>query len=332
MNDFSDVLVINDHARCGVFGEPVLWTYLIEDLGCRYADLRSMGAANVEDLREKVRARYLAAHERPRLVVQNATFHPLFFPEIPTVAMLQDDFRTMGGCSVTQDPILDHAFSVVTNTQAVRSSYSERAWKTQVIPIGVDTWFWDEGPAVRSKRLAFVGDATATKGFALAAAVVEQLGFEWEVDWIFKRQNASVPRGRVFVNVRREAVREILQAASVMLVTSPVETQCIAACEALACGAMVVSRPVGIFVGWNRPGAIVVPSPTAERLASACLVADACRSEEPAAPRDALFAAELTREVTVARWREVLSRALEGGSAPCIANSNPNAAADPTPT
>lgn len=310
-----DLLVINDHVVSGVFGEPTLWNLLL-DLGGVACDLRTERVGCVAELRAAARERYA-----PRLVIQNATFHPLFFPDRPTIALLQDNFRAMGGCSETQDPILDHATRVVVPSESVLTSYPERRAKARVIPIGVNTSWWSPAAAAADRRptMLFVGDATAVKGYALAAEVARQLPDDWRFIWIFKRHAARPPRsGVVMTGVGRDEVRQAMRESTVMVVTSPVETQCVAACEALACDLPVVARPVGVFADWPRArpaewnGVTVVdahPSREVAEFVDSVIRSDRMGRAMPGEARAALLASDLTTERTRAAWREVIEEA-----------------------
>ncbi|HUH20814.1 MAG TPA: hypothetical protein VLZ09_03005, partial [Gaiellaceae bacterium] len=86
---------------------------------------------------------------------------------------------------------------------------------------------------------------------------------------------------------------------------SPVETQCLAALEAMACAVPVVMRPTGAFSDWRPKSFFGVDGSSVEAFDAALRNArTACREIDPRA--DLLAAERFTIPAMLASWRELL--------------------------
>lgn len=330
---FNDVCVLNDYALRGRHGEPVLWTHLIERLGCSYHDCPSTGARDGKMLRELVRA--LPA--RPRLFVQNASWTPPHAggPE-PYVAVLMDNLRGLkDDRALSQAMVLDHAEAIVANSDHFRADYPEFASKMTIIPLGVDASFFSRELAVVDmpvpsgtrteipispgdrarassgrRRAIFVGDATAQKGWLKIVALAEM---REDLDWTFVLKSfveRLMPPGRLEVHVPPEKVRDLLCASDIFILGSTCEGGSQAPLEAMACGLPVVMPPAGDFATWKPASYFEVAAPydgrAFDRALSKCL-------ETPCTPReDLLSAGRYDVDSVVARWRALLKGILNG--------------------
>lgn len=306
----AGVRIVNDTLG-GRFGEPTLWSILATQLGLDAQDCSSLGVRLGDWDGLKERCWQLA---RPRLGVQNATWAKHFTAgDAPYVALLQDNIRRMWNDPVPQHPTLELARVIVCNGPLIRGDYEKdypRArWVT--IPLGIDEKFWRAWTHERPARLrvVFVGDGGAHKGWehvqALAAA-------RRDLDWTFVCKQVGVGArelGEVIFHATREQVREALQRADVFVLASPVETQCLAALEAMACGLPIVMPATGVFADW-RPPSFFEAYPQDVKLFGAALDR-ALASRQSVDPRgDLLAARRFTVGDMVASWRALLEEVL----------------------
>lgn len=304
----SDVFVINDRARRGAHGEPTLWTLLIERLGCAVVE-----CSEGEDAKA-MRARARRTPTRPKLWIQNASWNPPFAGgREPYVAVLMDDLRGLKDeRAAAQVEVLARAAAIVVNSEALKASYSEFAAKITVIPLGVDTEFWQRPvgshgiPLTSRKRVVFVGDSTAQKGWM---KVVSLASAREDLDWTFVLKSLVeklMPPGRLEVAVPRERVRALLCNADAFILGSTCEGGSQAPLEAMACGLPVVMPPAGDFATWKPRSYFEVAPPYDARAMGVAL--DRCLAANwPIDPRDDLLkAGRYTLDAVEAAWRALL--------------------------
>jgi len=330
---FTDICVLNDYALRGRHDERVIWSHLIERLGCSFMDCPSTGAKDGKALREAAKA----APGRPRLWIQNASWSP---PHAggrePYVAVLMDNLRRLkDDRAVSQTMALDHAEAIVANSEHFREDYPEFSEKMAVIPLGVDVEFFSRDAAVVDtlfpsgtrtdvpispgdrargisgrRRAIFVGDATAQKGWLKIVALAEM---REDLDWTFVLKSfveRLMPPGRLEVHVPPEKVRDLLCASDVFVLGSTCEGGSQAPLEAMACGLPVVMPPAGDFATWKPKSYFEVSAPfdgrCFDRALTKCL-------ETPGDPRrDLLAAGRYDVTSVVARWRALLEGILDG--------------------
>jgi glycosyltransferase involved in cell wall biosynthesis len=332
----NEVCVLNDYALRGRHGEKVIWSHLIERLGCSFMDCPSTGTKDGKALREFCRALVPGTVNRPRLWIQNASWNPPHAggPE-PYVAVLMDNLRRLkDDRAVSQTMALDHAEAIVANSEHFREDYPEFSHKMAVIPLGVDVDFFsrdaaatdpfstsgartavpispaDRGSARPRRRAIFVGDATAQKGWLKVVALAE---LREDIDWTFVLKSfveRLMPPGRLEVHVPPEKVRDLLCASDVFVLGSTCEGGSQAPLEALACGLPVVMPPAGDFATWKPKSYFEVAAPydgrAFDRALSKCL-------ESTCDPRgDLLGAGRYDVASVVARWRALLEGILNG--------------------
>ena len=250
------IRIANDMLRRGRFGEPTMWTRLIDAFALDACELSNTAAYDWHSLKQKCWER-----ERPRLGIQNATYaRPQTCGDAPYVAVLQDNIRRMWNDPVPQHETLEQATAIVCNGSLIAQDYAEYdrpVGKIRVISLGIDLGFWapdPNGSGLRERRrVIFVGDEGQHKGFD---DVLELARRRQDIDWTFVCKcsaRGAHTLGDVYLNVPPETVREQLRRADVFMLGSPVESQCLAALEAMACGLPVVMPATGAFHDWRPP-------------------------------------------------------------------------------
>jgi len=301
----NGVRIVNDLVRAGRFGEPMLWSILADRLELESVDFASTGTTSWPWLKDEC-----WKMPRPRLCIQNATWaEPCTGGNVPYIALLQDDLIGMYNDPVPQWPTLNAAHVIVCNGPLIASHYVEHAAKIRIIPLGIDQTFWNCDPRQEGTRpgVVFVGEGAPHKGFESVKAIAQQrTDLEWT--WVVKSVAAGAP-GRILRNVSREVVREALRAADVFILGSPVETQCLAALEAMACGLPVVMPATGCFHDW-RPPSFFEAHPQDCKLFSDALDRALASRHDLDPRRDLLAAGRFTVEDMVSSWRALLTEVL----------------------
>lgn len=253
MFDPKRCIVFNDMVRRGKFGEKVLWSYLHEDLGIPMEDWTTLRANSWYE----AKLNFAARNKDQRLIgIQNATWaHPNTCGAKRTIVVLQDNIIRQWNDPIPQRATIDAADIVVANGTLIASDYASICGaKTRVIPIGIDDYFWTPGPQraqSERKRVIFVGDTGEHKGYSVIASLARK---RRDLDWTFILKQPSghdASLGETLVAVSPEEVRAALRRSDVFILGSPVESQCLAALEAMACGLPVVMRPTGVFHDWR---------------------------------------------------------------------------------
>jgi glycosyltransferase involved in cell wall biosynthesis len=313
----SDYLVFNDHVQRGRFGERTLWTYLVEDLGLPFHDWTTLRANSWYEAKLNILARH---KDQPKVGIQNATWaHPNTCNARRTIAILQDNIIRMWNDPVPQRATLDAADVVVCNGTLIAADYHLICGaKTRVIPIGIDVEFWtpkERAPHRGRPRVVFVGDVAPHKGYEIIAALARK---RRDLDWTFVlKHDVGHDRelGWTFVACAPETVRGVLQDAEVFILGSPVETQCLAALEAMACDVPVVMRPTGVFYDWRPLSFFAVQEPTVDGFEAqlAMALSRFKRSQPVTSPRaDLLARRDLTLPGMLASWRALLEEVATG--------------------
>lgn len=308
----ADFLVFNDIVRRGKFGEVTLWTRLVEDLGLPYQDWTTLRAQSWYEAKLNLAAR---GKDPVKVGIQNATWaHPNTCNAKKTIVILQDNILRAWSDPVPQTPTLEAADVIVCNGPLIAEDYASfdrPKGKIRVIPIGIDTEFWT--PANRTwkprRHVVFVGDEAPHKGYALIAALARKCR---DLDWHFvlkHRDQHDEALGKSFVAVDANTVRDVLRSADVFILGSPVETQCLAALEAMACGLPVVMPPTGAFHDWRPPSYFHPEYATVDGFEEALTRA----LHHISHPREDLLAAErFTIPAMLASWRALLEEVVAG--------------------
>jgi len=304
----TDYLVFNDFVKRGRFSERTLWTYLVEDLGLPYVDFEKLRANSWYEAKLNLAAR---GKDAPKVGIQNATWaHPNTCGAAKNIVILQDNILRAWNDPVPQTPTLEASDVIVCNGALIASDYArfdKPPGKIRVIPIGIDTEFWTESPLAPNARprVVFVGDEAPHKGYALVAALARK---RRDLDWSFvlkHRDQHDEALGASCVAVPAEVVRYVLRSSDVFILGSPVETQCLAALEAMACGLPVVMPTTGCFHDWSPSSFFAVEEATVDAFNAA--LEHALTSLGRVDPRaDLLAASRFTIPAMLASWRALL--------------------------
>jgi len=232
---------------------------------------------------------------------------------------------------VPQTPTLEAADVIVCNGPLIAEDYARfdrPKGKIRVIPIGIDTEFWCPPTMIEAisigvdrniingnrKHVVFVGDEAPHKGYALVAAIARK---RRDLDWTFvlkHRETHDEALGPSYVAVGADVVRDVLRSSDVFILGSPVETQCLAALEAMACGLPVVMPPTGCFHDWRPDSFFPVADATVAAFDEALSLAIGCLGRPLLDPRGDLLAAErFTIPAMLASWRALLEEVAAGG-------------------
>jgi glycosyltransferase involved in cell wall biosynthesis len=315
--DPKSFLVFNDHVKRGRFGERTLWTYLVEDLGLPYHDWTTLRANSWYEAKLNMLARN---KDQPKVGIQNATWaHPNTCNAKKTIVILQDNIIRMWNDPVPQRATLDAADVVVCNGPLIAQDYAFICGsKTRIIPIGIDVEFWKRQIAFVSARdigkphVVFVGDAAPHKGFQHVAALARK---RQDIAWTFVLKNPpeTIPPGEVLVAIDAAGVRRVLSSADAFILGSPVETQCLAALEAMACDVPVVMPPTGAFSDWKPDSFFEVTSAGIDDFELA--LNRALQFSGRVSPRaDLLAAGRFTVPDMLKSWRALLEEVVAGVS------------------
>lgn len=254
------IRVVNDIARTGCFGEPTFWSVIADRLDAEIVEFADVCATNWNEFKAK-------AWKLPPVdvVIQNATWAPPYAGgNAPYVAILQDNIRRMYQDPVPQHPTLSEARIIVANGKLIAEDYADevidRPERMRQIPIAIDVGFWTPDGTLAERQCAskpgvvFVGDGSYHKGFEWVANLAQH---RRDLQWTFVMKGepaAASGLGAVLYRVPRETVRMALRQSAVFVLASPVETECLAALEAMACDLPVVMPSTGAFYEW-RPHA-----------------------------------------------------------------------------
>jgi glycosyltransferase involved in cell wall biosynthesis len=313
----SDFLVFNDFVKRGRFGERTLWTYLVEDLGLPYVDFEKLKANSWYEAKLNLAAR---GKDAPKVGIQNATWaHPNTCGATKNIVILQDNILRAWNDPVPQTPTLEAADVIVCNGPLIAEDYARfdrPKGKIRVIPIGIDTEFWVPRGWKHDfnyPRVVFVGDEAPHKGYEVIAALARK---RRDLDWSFvlkHRDQHDEALGKSYVAVSADVVRAVVQSADVFILGSPVETQCLAALEAMACGLPVVMPPTGCFHDWRPDSFFPVHGATVAAFDEALSLAIGCLGRPLLDPRGDLLAAErFTIPAMLASWRALLEEVAAG--------------------
>jgi glycosyltransferase involved in cell wall biosynthesis len=309
----------------GSFGERNAWQIITDALNIEVQDCSSLGVElrDWDGLKDQC-----WRLPRPRLGIQNATWAKHFTAgDAPYVAILQDNIRRMYADPVPQHQTLECARVIVCNGTLIAQDYAEYATERRrmvTIPLGIDVEFWTHADGMAEsiqikiernivygdrKRAVFVGDGSDHKGWRF---VRDLAAARRDLDWSFVcKQVGEGARalGDVVFLATRDQVRAELRRSDVFVLGSPVETQCLAALEAMACGLPVVMPATGCFHDWRPPSFFEAHPQDCKLFGDALDRALASRHDlDPR--RDLLAAGRFTVEDMVSSWRALLTEVL----------------------
>lgn len=252
------IAICND-ITTGTMGEKVLWDFFLERLPWAYSlDKRTVWAG--WDYEYKAREYIKNNVPETSLIIQNATFIWTISDEIHTICFLQDDLRWMGRKNAQQELNLKLADKIATNT--VLTSLSYRDFPCEIIPVGLDTDLFKPGNKTELRKKyglpeqkkigIFVGSFSEVKGWSKVQSCFQTYSdYHWIA--ISKYEESFVaPNVTVFNRLHQDVLAELLSSADFFIIGSPVETQCLAALEALLCWIPVVMPFTWIFTDFSQ--------------------------------------------------------------------------------
>ncbi len=270
---------------------------------------------------------------------------------VPTVVSLGGgelvgfaDIRYGGQLSLTERGKSRIALTQANVVTGGSSSLLERAapWlrarparQVQRVPLGVDTTLFCPGPAVERDglpRLVHVASLLPVKEQRVllqAAARLQARGVRFELDIV--GEGPEEQRLRELANelgiagivhfrgaIPHDQLPDLYRAASLFVLTSRFESQCMAVLEAAACGVPTVSTSVGVVPELAPDAAVAVPVGDAQALAEAiaALLADPARLASMGRSARARVEAEYSLERCVERFRHLYATLAAPQTAP----------------
>jgi len=255
-NIFPPILICND-LLTGSIGERTMWDFLLDGLP-NIKGIDSKLLVDLEDFSHNAHKYIYKNYPQTQIVIQNASFIDLVYPEAFTCVYLQDDLRRMGCISQQQEKNLQKANLIVSNSEFTASSYPE--YDVQIIPIGVDDKLFRplDKVSMRQKHNInhqkvgiFVGEFNEVKGWSKIVPIIYD---RTDIFWILvskKEEDFIADNIKVYNRIDQSLLAELLNCADFFIIASPVETQCLAAIEACLCDVPVVMPKVGIFADWE---------------------------------------------------------------------------------
>jgi glycosyltransferase involved in cell wall biosynthesis len=274
--EVKPVWIVNDVPTC-IPGTKTLWHNLLEWIpGAEWAS-----SGNFATLSGYITTCVIATHEKPGLIIRNASYFPHVETDIPQVAILQDIFPP-GPARDMQVAVCRKSVAVVVNSPYTAAQYPELGnITTVVIPLPVDFDLFGPMPEVAKEwDVCWIGAASSVKGWDIFHRVMMDTDLTYLL--VMKdvpASSADVPLDRVKV-VRRVPHSELPalnNSCRIGLCTSRQETQHLAGIEMGACGLPMVAPNVGAYFGQDAapPWGIRVTAPSREGFSVA--VGDALR-------------------------------------------------------
>lgn len=282
--DFSPIIVCNDYIT-GRNGEKVLWQHIIESQssiaslnrgelapvgGSSEArgrapsiigvDVDVAGGGRENGWEDSIRKYIETNHPHHNFIFQNASFMKVIDSKSDTVSYLQDNFVKLGYNTQVQYETLNSSVQIFANSVNIASSYPE--YDIDVISVGVDEDIFRPRNKLEMRlkhnlppdcRIGiFVGAFNKTKGIEQIRRIV---GSHTSIYWILVSKLPEKPdfdfRGRSYSCMSQYLLAELYSASDFYINTSPEESLCLAAIEAILCGIPVVMNEVGFLVDLN---------------------------------------------------------------------------------
>ena len=260
----SGVLIVNDFIQ-GINGEPVLWSLIADALrsrGIAVSTIDKVSGSRIARLsfvfpfvfHLSVRRRLAKERLKPRLVLANATYRlPLRGPW--KLLSLRQDQPTGRLLPSLQRWTMNASDVVVANDADFVERYNR--YNCVWLPVPLSPVFWndcapppDGGADI---RILFVGAFNATKGWSHVRKLIDRFP-DLTFDLVSKYPDDDPQIDSEFmdrVSVHRQLdqaeLLELYDRASVFVLGSPYETQCLAALEAASRGVPVVMTPTGVL-------------------------------------------------------------------------------------
>ena len=302
-----DIAICND-ILTGTMGEKVLWDYLLtlpKTIGLSYE--------RVEGKKSLTFQKYIEDNcNNVKIILQNATFIDTIHPELFTIVFLQDDLRRMNNPSLQQEQNLQNADICVTNSYYTASSYPE--FDFEIIPVGVDAeLFYPKqkvglrtkwGLSIDKKIGIFVGALNDVKGWPQVLDVIEN---DESCYWIIVTKHNELfdhPRVTLFNRLNQQDLSELLSCSDFFILGSKVETQCLAAIEAVLCDIPVIMNKTGIFGDIDNKHLDSIGIFDQDFKTAVKKIGD-----RKFKPRETILHYPITIEQSVDLWRELLCKA-----------------------
>ncbi|HBV88698.1 MAG TPA: glycosyl transferase family 2 [Desulfosporosinus sp.] len=188
------------------------------------------------------------------VILQDATSMNIVDKSRYTIAVLQDDFRSMGIPNTQHEENLRQADKLVANSIQTALSYPE--FDFEIISGGVNLNLFKRmnQEEVRQEFCfgsgqigIFVGDFNETHGWSKVRACIEA---HPEITWIIVTNNIEPLIGaniRLFYQVPQNLQVKLINCADFLINASPTENQSQGIIEACLCDVPVIMRKIGIF-------------------------------------------------------------------------------------
>ncbi|AFQ42397.1 glycosyltransferase [Desulfosporosinus meridiei] len=237
----------------GSIGERLFWNSLEESLPASV----SIGRDTVGDLGDyAANARKYIQHNYPgvEVILQNATFINIVDQSRYTIAVLQDNLRSMGISNAQQEENLRQADKLVTNSCQTALAYPEFDFEIISGGLGLKLFKKMNKEEVRqefcfgSERIGiYIGDFNEVHGWGKVRACIAA---HPEITWIIVTKNIEpfiADNVRIFYQVPRNLLVKLLNCADFLVNGSPLELQSQGAIEACLCDVPVIMRKIGFF-------------------------------------------------------------------------------------
>ena len=214
------------------------------------------GYTNFEKLTKKIENDFDAAEIKPDYIIRNASYFSKINRDIKTINILQDILPGEG--KTRQLEVCQNSYLTVFNSQYTRDCYKEIKSEHRIIPWGIDFDFFKPlGNKEELKKkynildnsILFIGSTSPVKGFKYVINLIMERKFNFCL--VMKNTfEFNMPNCRIFKKIPHEQLLEVMNACSMLLCLSPIETQHLAGLEAAACGLPIIGRNTGIY--YNR--------------------------------------------------------------------------------
>ena len=267
------VWIVNDVPTC-IPGTKTLWHNLLEWIpGAEWAS-----SGNFATLSGYITTCVIATHEKPGLIIRNASYFPHVETDIPQVAILQDIFPP-GPARDMQVAVCRKSVAVVVNSPYTAAQYPELdATRLRVIPLPVDFDVFRPMPEVEKvSDVCWIGARSHIKGFDIVSELIKTSDLTFTIVTKDQTVGESHERVRWISRVPHAELPAVINSCRIGLCTSRQETQHLAGIEMGACGLPMVAPNVGAYFGQDAapPWGIRVTAPSRESFSVA--VGDALR-------------------------------------------------------
>lgn len=256
MPSASRVWVVNDHLTT-IPGSRTLWHDLLEWFDAEFT------GGDYSILSQSVAERYRCSNPKPDVIIRNGSYFPSLDLPVPQIALFQDILSGPG--KEMQLKVIRYCTTPIFNSDWTLTQFPWpdilEKW-SKVIPLPIDFDLFKPLPdreGLRKKwgilpnSVCWIGARSHVKGWDILMKLVAVTDFNWCLvvkdelpGWIGPGKSTKV---RLFSRLPQEHLVEVINACSVGLCTSRVETQHLAGLEMGACGLPLVTTNVGAYYG-----------------------------------------------------------------------------------